>query len=46
MNDAILRGIRRRLTLLVIGVVAIAAIDAAFFITHPATDWHECDCRG
>ena len=37
-----LRGIRRRLTLIAVGVLVIAVIDGLFFLTHPETEWHEC----
>jgi hypothetical protein len=44
LNDAALRGIRRRLTFIALGVLAIAAIDGLFFLAHPAADHHVCRC--
>ena len=41
-TDDTLSGIRRRLTLIAVGVLVIAVIDGLFFLTHPETEWHDC----
>lgn len=43
MNDQVLKGIRRRLTVLCVLVAAIAITDALFFRSHPGTpEFHRC----
>lgn len=44
MTEVMLKGIRRRLTIIGVGVLAIALIDGIFLVTHPQQEWHECRC--